>query len=308
MKYRTVTSFRSTNPLSTKVLSTLTYLSIALCSACSDSTDSIDVESGPPGAMVTVDPNSITPGDFGGATNPGTGGRTGGGGSAGVKGGSTGVGGSKASTLTTVLKGSLGTTCEADSDCQSPLTCHIDNIDYIGHKQCATSCSSSDSCKTTYGENSFCIGAGICVRGCKTDTDCPNLTECGMGAWCQRGGPGSGIPKCSGSATFCSLLSHSTCYTSLGCTDDSKCTGSSTSCYTYYSSYSCTSQEGCYWSSISKSCSGVSTSCYTMSTSVSCEYQEGCSWSDSCTGVPFACDTMTRGTCESQPGCYLINE
>lgn len=115
-----------------------------------------------------------------------------------------------------------------------------------------------------------------------------------------------GAPTCKGSASSCSLRTSSKCLPSLGCTMGGDCTGSARGCYSYYDLYSCSSQQGCFWSSYSKNCSGSSSSCYLMGSS-SCTGQEGCYWSDKCEGLAFACSTMSVTTCASQPGCYAGN-
>lgn len=260
---------------------------LLLVVACDDSNSDVP-NSGPPGVMIAVDLNGIPIGEGGSATvSPAAGGT------------STGTG---------VVAGSLGTACESDADCKSPLLCHSDTLDYIGHKQCTTPCSTSDSCAASFGDSSFCIGAGICVRSCLVDSDCTKLTLCSDAGWCKRGGPGSGIPTCAGAATPCSLLSSFTCLDSMGCSDSSSCTGVSSSCYSQYSSYTCSSQSGCYWSSSSSSCSGSSYSCSSLYGSGTCALQSGCSWHQSCTGVPLSCDVFTAATCDSQPGCYATIE
>lgn len=261
--------------------------------ACDDTEVGHEPTSGPPGAMVEVDPDGIALGASGGTAN-----------STGTSPVSTGG----TSTPTEPLKGSLGTPCDVNSDCQAPLFCNVDDVDYIGHKQCTITCSGSETCTTSFGNDSFCVGAGFCVRSCTEDSDCPSLTRCGGGAWCDRGGPGSGVPTCTGYATSCALLGGTSCLTAFGCKDASRCSGISSSCYSKYSSYTCSSQEGCYWSAVTSNCSGSSSSCSTMLSSLSCTYQDGCSWLSNCTGVPDACDTFPPSLCENQPGCYLLTE
>jgi hypothetical protein len=139
--------------------------------ACNDTEVGREPTSGPPGAMVEVDTNGIAVGASGGTANSTS---------------TTPVSNGGTSLPTQPLKGSLGTTCDVDSDCQAPLHCNIDDVDYIGHKQCTINCSSAETCTTSFGEDSFCIGAGFCVRSCTEDSDCPSLTRCGVGAWCLR--------------------------------------------------------------------------------------------------------------------------
>jgi hypothetical protein len=130
----------------------------------------------------------------------------------------------------------------------------------------------------------------------------------GAGGSLVTGGVGGGGGNCRGSASPCSLLFGSDCLLTLGCRSDGSCDGVSTSCYSEYDDYSCTTQEGCYWSSSSRSCSGSSRSCFSFSGSGSCVLQDGCRWSDSCTGVAWTCGSIsTEATCRAQPGCYWVN-
>jgi len=235
----------------------------------------------------------------------GAGGANAGGSSAGGKSGSSGsAAGSSGAGGPPVAMG-VGAPCSGSADCTSPLSCHFDSADYIAHMQCAVSCSDSETCAQQFGAGSFCIGAHICVRGCKSDLDCASKTHCNSAGWCERTGPGSGVPYCAGYPTSCSLLSDLECIGAYGCTDNSECAGVSTSCYSLFDSFSCSSQDGCYWSTSTKSCSGSSYSCHSYSSELSCEYQEGCYWTGGCTGVPEPCEKKSIYSCANQPGCQL---
>ena len=110
--------------------------------------------------------------------------------------------------------------------------------------------------------------------------------------------------KCTGFATSCSLLSSGECSRAAGCRWNEDCSGISSSCYAQFSSSSCYSQEGCYWSSLSDGCAGSSWSCSLFSSSLSCIGQKGCYWDEECTGVPNTCSTiLTQASCLDQPGC-----
>ncbi len=112
------------------------------------------------------------------------------------------------------------------------------------------------------------------------------------------------IPKsCRGVAASCSSRTSGTCASVRGCSTEGECDGLSSSCYSQYSSYSCTSQQGCYWSSLNKSCSGSARSCRLFSGSSSCVSQNGCSWRYTCEGVSTACVLLGEFDCEQQPGC-----
>jgi hypothetical protein len=298
-------------------------LSLAF-TACNDSFGDPTLDSGPPGGRVKFDPSEIDGAGSAGANSAGVGGSTStggnaatggstvnggvtGGGGAAVSGGTTsqgGKGGSNVGTGTSLL-GTLGNVCELDSDCKSPLVCNYDSTNYIAHKQCVLPCKTNGECESAFGADAFCLGAGICVRACLLDSECPPLTQCFEAGWCKRSGPGSGIPRCTGSATPCSLLSATSCLSTVGCTDASYCGGVSSSCYSMYSSYSCNDQPGCYWSSYSKDCSGSASYCSSQRSRYSCTDVDGCSWRAACSGMPYSCESLTQATCLSQQGCRL---
>lgn len=199
----------------------------------------------------------------------------------------------------------VSTPCALDSDCASPLGCHFDTMDYIADQQCTIPCNENDDCTATLGKSSFCIGTHVCVHACQSDADCVSKTHCNDNGWCERGGPGSGLPYCAGTATPCSALSDLDCIGSQGCKSNAACTGLPHSCYSQYDSYSCSSIRGCYWSTYTKSCSGSAWSCSSQSGSLSCAYQPGCFWTGGCTGIPDSCEKQFVSLCTNQPGCSL---
>src|SRR5688572_4150877 len=130
---------------------------------------------GPPGGMLEVDAGEMRAGGGtgGSASSGGDGGSSATGGIAGVgasagSSGSSGAGGSGG--VVVPEKAQIGDTCETDADCESPLFCRQDSVDYSGHKQCTTSCIDSAAC-ATYSSGSFCNSAGFCVLGCSTFAD-----------------------------------------------------------------------------------------------------------------------------------------
>lgn len=258
--------------------------------ACSDPDPSEPPLTGPPMGIVEVDPSRIQLGEGGKSS----------------QGGSGGAGGSGGGQITGGTSGKptiVGKPCEVTSDCPSGLSCHTD-ADYISHLQCTTYCDKSDTCEAIE-PGSFCIGANVCVRACITDADCAPKTRCGAAGWCERTGPGSGVPYCGGFATPCGLLTDLTCSSSFGCRDDSECRGLAESCYSQFSSFDCNSQDGCFWSSSSDNCSGSAHSCSTYSYGAGCESQQGCYWSANCTGTPRDCEDTPAALCNSQPGCAM---
>ncbi len=205
--------------------------------------------------------------------------------------------------------GGIGKACETSSECADGLHCNFDYEYYTSHGQCTADCDSSEECEAEFGEDTMCIGAHLCTAECDRDEDCPALARCGEYGWCERMGPGSGSPYCSGSPTPCSLLSTYECTGQAGCRVDGDCSGTPSSCYYQSSSYSCNSVDGCYWSTYSNSCSGTSTGCYSYASSYSCVGQTGCYWNDDCTGVPstYTCTDIHPALCDNTPGCTLID-
>ncbi len=228
---------------------------------------------------------------------------TGSGGSS--SGGTSPTGGSGSTSAGLPGKG-VGQPCETSADCEDGLNCHLDTTDYIAHKQCTASCFAEEECTDRFGDDTMCIGANICTLTCETDADCPEKSKCSEFGWCSRSGPGSGVPYCGGTAMPCSLLSGTECLLALGCSDDSDCSGVATSCYSMTTSFACTSQDGCFWSSSSESCSGSASSCILQPSEYFCTSQEGCSWQGGCSGTATACADLPVSLCAEQPGCSVI--
>ncbi|MBI5534304.1 MAG: hypothetical protein HY898_16385 [Deltaproteobacteria bacterium] len=203
------------------------------------------------------------------------------------------------------LNGGIGQICSS-SDCPAGLSCRSDTKDWIAHHQCTMGCSTSGECTSKFGPNTMCIGAAICVSTCTSDTGCPTGTVCNENGWCGNTGPGSGVPVCSGTPTPCSLLDHSTCITAFGCTAAADCSGVPASCYSQSTSYTCSSMDGCSWSSSSSSCSGSATPCSLISGPSTCGSQSGCHWNESCSGVQDPCGKTSASLCKYAPGCSLV--
>lgn len=194
---------------------------------------------------------------------------------------------------------SEGLPCTTATDCAAGQLCTAAGTCYDGSvgDPCAThaDCAAYDAHSNLVG----CEATGTCaVVECRDDYDCGYEEVCDAGACFPQ--------YCAGSATACSSLSAYSC-NSLGCSLSGDCSGSATSCYSYYSSYSCTSQPGCYWSYSGNYCSGVSSSCYSQSSSTSCFNVDGCTWTQSCTGAATSCSSISVATCTLQPGCYVTH-
>lgn len=259
---------------------------------------------GPPGGIIEIDPTRIpvgenTGGTSGSATGGSAGSETGGTSAAGGTSGTAGTAGSGGA----VARG-VGSPCESDADCGTPLTCRDDAIDYIAHKQCTMPCDASSECEAEFGASSFCIGVNVCVFACDSDDDCLPKTRCNSAGWCERGGPGSGIPYCGGEATPCSSLAPVDCVSAGGCMLDSGCTGTPLSCLEYTNQDLCARHQGCSWSS--SSCGGSARSCNLFSASSTCTTQDGCTWEDRCSGAPDPCESILVQFCTTQPGCVLL--
>lgn len=297
------------NPLRRSLPVTSCLALLLANAACSSSDPPANPPTGPSMGIIEVRPDDIELGEKAGTSSggaSGTGGSTPIAGTSPVGGypafgGSPAAGGSAGRAPAVVF----GKACETSADCPSGQTCHLDSTDLIAHKQCAIACDSDAPCKAVEPD-AFCIGAHVCVHPCETDLDCGPKTRCGTAGWCERSGPGSGVPYCGGFATPCSLLSGVQCASALGCHDDSDCSGVASSCYSQFDVYSCTSQDGCFWSSSSKNCSGSAHFCSSYSFGSSCESQKGCNWREACGGTPLACETTPVSTCTLQPGCSVM--
>jgi len=272
-------------------------------SSCGSDDSSSSGPMGPSMGIVEVNPNGIQLGEGGRASSTGGSAGQSSSGSGGTVGGSggSGSGGGSAKPLS-----KIGKPCETSADCPSGLNCRMDT-DFIAHKQCTLSCNDDPTCEAAEA-GSFCIGANVCVHACATNADCGPKTRCGSAGWCERTGPGSGVPYCSGFATPCSLLTDLTCTLAPGCQDDSECSGFVESCYSQFDSFSCNDLDGCFWSSVSKSCSGSAKSCTSYFLRSSCEFQPGCSWRERCSGTPRSCDDTLSALCSNQPGCSLVTD
>src|SRR5688572_1029348 len=89
---------------------------LGVLTGCSDDSQQSSARGGPPGGMLEVDAGLRD-----GASSSGSG-----------AGGSGGSGG--------LLNGGLGAICDTDADCPSGLTCNLDPVDWIAHRQCSTYC------------------------------------------------------------------------------------------------------------------------------------------------------------------------
>ncbi len=121
----------------------------------------------------------------------------------------------------------------------------------------------------------------------------------------DSGRPVDAGPICEGDYILCSLQVGSGCALTLGCDDDSECRGFATSCSYHRFSFSCNSQEGCYWNSFDERCSGVARSCRRFSSSFSCRRQDGCRWEERCSGEARQCRTLSEDLCTVQSRCRL---
>jgi hypothetical protein len=155
------------------------------------------------------------------------------------------------------------------------------------------------------GGASGTLGAGGATGGAGTSGSAGTGDSGGIASDGGNIDAGGGSSRCTGFPSPCSLSSGATCEFTRGCRRDQKCEGVSSSCYSQYSSSSCTSLRGCFWSSSSSSCSGSSWSCLSMSGLSECTGQDGCRWEDDCAGVATPCSLLTEAECVTQVGCRL---
>lgn len=116
-------------------------------------------------------------------------------------------------------------------------------------------------------------------------------------------GPSDAGHRCTGVAQPCTLVGSSSCTLQRGCTRTGDCTGVATGCYSLFDSFSCGSQDGCYWSSSGSYCSGSAYSCSIESGSSLCISQRGCSYTYTCTGAVTPCSLLGEFECPDQLGC-----
>jgi hypothetical protein len=183
---------------------------------------------------------------------------------------------------------------------------------------CALSvgCSSAETPLTggsgTGGNDSGATGEGIDDSGSgsapdSSSTFVPSVEDAGDAGTV----PDSSVPEdvnvgpsCLGTPTPCALLASCT---TAGCSSTGGgCSGTSIPCFEIFSSFQCSSQEGCYWETSSNSCSGLATPCNENSSETACIEADGCSWQEaSCSGTPLlACSSATStAACELIAGC-----
>lgn len=198
--------------------------------------------------------------------------------------------------------------CEEEGEpCTSTLDCEVGVCGPSARCQSGEvgdPCDEGSHCLGTCGPNGSCQ-TGLAGDPCFTDQNCEyapgslGTFECNSAGTCER------VYRCTGSVTPCSLLSSFSCTTVTGCRVGGTCSGFAGSCFSQFSSFSCGSLDGCYWSFSSDYCSGSARSCSLYSSELSCENQGSCSWTPDCEGVAYGCSILDASECTSQPGCSL---
>jgi hypothetical protein len=258
------------------------------------------------GQVNDLEPSDASPGDSGGDSSELTSG--GGGEQAGDTGRGGALGASGGAAGAPEESGALGEGCLADSDCEPPLTCYYTPAPYIGDRQCSAPCVADSDCTGQFGEGSACSASKQCVVTCDEAADCPELTLCNDQHWCQRTGPGSGIPYCQGAEGGCSRLPQDQCASALGCTDTSLCDGNASGCLTLsYSLYACVGQDGCIWLNDQSVCTGTATKCDAITSEAQCKKQQKCAWNSECSGTRTPCSDTPLALCSDQPGCSIAS-
>jgi hypothetical protein len=113
-----------------------------------------------------------------------------------------------------------------------------------------------------------------------------------------------GAMVCVGTATDCSTLTLESCSTVMGC-QETQCLGFPVPCSTRDMAH-CAESTGCTWTA--GTCSGTPVPCATSASPGECNANSGCTYGGMvvCRGAPVTCASLTRETCESQPGCMIF--
>jgi len=200
----------------------------------------------------------------------------------------------------------VGSLCQSDADCTSPLFCNVDPVGHVVDQQCTEPCDYSQPCTTSLGA-SACIGASLCVHTCNADSDCPTGTVCNSDYWCQRGDrlPSNSDLRCTGTPLGCAAVKDTDedCEEAPGCQKVEQCTGDARSCYDQ--GLSCTELVGCEYDIDLEGCTGTPPACSMNSDDHYCNLTLGCLWDYSCVGTAKPCEALTAAACAYQPGCTL---
>jgi hypothetical protein len=212
-----------------------------------------------------------------------------------------GNGGAATDAALAAVAGSLGSTCESDADCGGGLSCREDFQDYRAHRQCTEGCITDTDCSGAFGD-AVCVDASFCAKACSTAADCPTGTICKPAGWCERSGPGSGVPYCLGSIAPCLGRDASECSITPGCFIDEACTGTSIGCNTR--TVPC--NNGCTWDIGFSECRGTRYPCASF-TGDECSPTLNCFLEQDCLGEPMlTCADTPVSLCSNQPGCSIV--
>jgi len=200
----------------------------------------------------------------------------------------------------------VGARCQSSTDCAAPLFCNSDPVDHVLDHQCTAPCDSAQPCGDSLGASAACILAGLCVRTCASDDDCPTGTACNNNQWCEAVAPPpvSTNLRCTGTALGCASIKGTgvDCSDVPGCSADWNCVGEPEPCSSQGSE--CGSVHGCNYK-IRVGCTGEPSPCNEYSGHYECNTTHGCSWDFQCVGTPRRCELLTAAVCEAQPGCFL---
>jgi hypothetical protein len=214
----------------------------------------------------------------------------------------------------------LGRLCTTSSDCASDSICQSDKVDYIADGLCTSSCTSDSDCSARYGAPSVCLDTHVCAVACSNDsskcprgtvcttrTKCLSSTVCTTYVWCQRGGPGSGVPICTGTVASCSTITREDQCGAASCGWSGNCFDAQVPCQTYSNVDDC-NNHGCKWYSSDNTCS-VYDACSKKTTQSSCTNPfMNCQWSAQCIGDNSyidGCGAYTVSRCTSVLGCQV---
>lgn len=199
----------------------------------------------------------------------------------------------------------LATPCSTDADCGGSELCHVDELDYVGHHQCAAACHVDADC-SAYGAKVTCVGSSFCAPKCTANADCPTGTLCNPRSWCERTGPASGNPYCASAPSSCGTATDPTACTSTpGCAWAS-CTGTATACATLTDASHCGAVAGCAWDAGGGRCSGTATACLDITDATVCA-SSGCTAGARCapTAPVVPCTGLAISACATVAGCQV---
>jgi hypothetical protein len=183
----------------------------------------------------------------------------------------------------------------------------MDNTQYSAYQLCSAWCKDDADCMARFGANTLCAPGSVCLKTCHTNNDCISGTICNSKGYCERGGPGSGVPLCTGTLGSCAEQVTSPPCRDLGCQWSGGCVGTADQCSANYTMAKCLALRGCSWNTNIPACIGASYLCGNLGSESDCQEQAGCSWTGTCSGTsqPKQCSDINQFYCPEYAGCSL---